>query len=144
MRLEEIDLAEAATILIAVGDGVLADSLRFSLGLEGFDVRLCDEHSLPRAMAGADAPGCLVLDHDVFARMLNSNNERRFAGLSFPVILMVGPQDRKDGRPRGAIRRDPCCRDAAAWGGAARHDQVGSRRNHAASARAASRLKRIG
>ena len=43
---------------------------------------------------------------------------------------------------RGAIRRDPCCRDAAAWGGAARHDQVGSRRDHAASARAAPRLKR--
>jgi hypothetical protein len=49
MCLREIDLAEAATILIAVG--VLADSLRFSLGLEGFDVRLCDEHSLPRTMA---------------------------------------------------------------------------------------------
>ena len=95
MRLEEIDLAEAATILIAVGDGVLADSLRFSLGLEGFDVRLCDELSLPRAMAGADAPGCLVLDHDVFARMLNGNNERRFAGLSFPVILMVGHKTEK-------------------------------------------------
>ena len=39
MRLKEIDLAEAATILIAVGDGVLANSLRFSLELEGFDVR---------------------------------------------------------------------------------------------------------
>ena len=29
MRLKENDLTEAATILIAVGDGVLADSLRF-------------------------------------------------------------------------------------------------------------------
>ena len=77
-------MAEAATILIAVGDGVLADSLRFSLELEGFEVRLCDEYSLPRAMAGADAPGCLVLDQDVFARMLNGNNERRFVGLGFP------------------------------------------------------------
>ena len=64
MRLKEIDLAEAATILIAVGDGALADSLRFSLGLEGFDMRLCDE------------PGCLVLDHEVFARMLSGNNEQ--------------------------------------------------------------------
>ena len=95
MRLKECDLAEAATILIAVGDGVLADSLRFSLGLEGFDVRLCDEHSLPRAMAEADAPGCLVLDHDVFARMLNGNNERRFVGLGFPVVLMVGHKTEK-------------------------------------------------
>lgn len=95
MRLKECDLAEAATILIAVGDGVLADSLRFSLGLEGFDVRLCDEHSLPRAMAGAEAPGCLVLDHDVFARMLNGNNERRFVGLGLPVIVMVGHKTEK-------------------------------------------------
>ncbi len=95
MRLKECDLAEAATILIAVGDGVLADSLRFSLGLEGFDVRLCDEHSLPRSMAGADAPGCLVLDQDVFARMLNGKSERRFAGLGFPVILMVGHKTEK-------------------------------------------------
>jgi FixJ family two-component response regulator len=95
MRLKECDLAEAATILIAVGDGVLADSLRFSLGLEGFDARLCDEHSLPRAMAAADPPGCLVLDHDVFARMLNGNNERRFVGLGFPVLLMVGHQTEK-------------------------------------------------
>ena len=141
MRLKEIDLAEAATILIGVGDGVLADSLRFSLGLEGFDVRLCDEHSLPRATAEADAPGCLVLDHEVFARMLSGNNERRFAGLGFPVILMVGTRPR-NGSPRGAIRRDPCRRDAAAWGGAARHDQVGSSAKPCRSARAAE-LKRI-
>ena len=116
MRLKECDLAEAATILIAVGDGVLADSLRFSLGLEGFDVRLCDEHSLPRAMAGADAPGCLVLDHDVFARMLNGNNERRFVGLGFPVILMVGHTDRESDCARTASRRDPHRRKAAARG----------------------------
>ena len=29
MRFKEVDLAEDATILIAVSDGVLADSLRF-------------------------------------------------------------------------------------------------------------------
>src|SRR4029078_13152130 len=81
--------------LIAVGDGVLADSLRFSLGLEGFDVRLCDEGSLPRAMAGGERPGGLVLYHDVFARMLNGDNERRFVGLGFPVILMVGHKTEK-------------------------------------------------
>ena len=95
MRLKEIDVAEAATILIAVGDGVLADSLRFSLELEGFDVQLCDEHSLTRAIAGAEAPGCLLLDHDVFARMVNGSGERRFAGLGFPVILMTGHKTEK-------------------------------------------------
>jgi FixJ family two-component response regulator len=86
MRLRENDLAEAGTILIAVGDGVLADSLRFSLELEGFDVKLCDEQSLLRAMEMNDAArSCLVLDQDVFARMA----DRRFDALGVPVILMV-------------------------------------------------------
>ncbi|MGA7457143.1 MAG: hypothetical protein WBW51_07470 [Methyloceanibacter sp.] len=88
-------MAEAATILIAVGDGVLADSLRFSLELEGFEVKLCDEHSLMRAVGGAEAPACLVLDHDVFARMVNGSSPRRFAGLGFPVILMLGHKTEK-------------------------------------------------
>ena len=140
MRLKECDLADAANILIAVGDGVLANSLRFSLGLEGFDVRLCDEHSLLRAMAGAEAPGCLVLDHDVFARMLNGDNERRFVGLGFPVILMVEPQDRESDCARTAGRRDPHRRKAAARQRAARHDQIGARRNRYAPPRAALRL----
>ena len=55
-------------------------------------LRLCDEQSLARAFAAAEAPGCLVLDQDVFARMVNGGGERRFAGLGFPVILMVGHQ----------------------------------------------------
>ena len=85
MRLKEKDLAEAATILIAVGDGVLADSLRFSLELEGYAVKLCDEHSLPRTIGAGEPQGCLVLDQDVFARMA----DRRFDALGVPVILMV-------------------------------------------------------
>jgi FixJ family two-component response regulator len=90
MCVQQINLAEAATILIAVGDGVLADSLRFSLELEGFDVRLCDEQSLLPVTGGAEPPGCLVLDHDVFVRMVQGDAERRFVGLGLPVILMVG------------------------------------------------------
>ena len=85
MRLKDNDLAEAATILIAVGDGVLADSLRFSLELEGYAVKLCDEHSLPRTIGAGEPQGCLVLDQDVFARMA----DRRFDALGVPVILMV-------------------------------------------------------
>jgi FixJ family two-component response regulator len=49
----------------------------------------------PAPWPGADAPGCLVLDHDVFVRMLNGNNERRFAKLGFPVILMVGHKNER-------------------------------------------------
>ncbi len=85
------DLAEAATILIAVGDGVLADSLRFSLELEGYAVKLCDEYSLLRAIAASEPQGCLVLDQDVFARMA----DRRFDGFGVPVVLMV---ERQTGR----------------------------------------------
>jgi FixJ family two-component response regulator len=88
MRLKEIDVAGAGTILIAVGDGVVADSLRFSLELEGFEVKLCDEQSLFRAMAVAGASRCLVLDQDVFARLVGGDG--RFAAFGIPVILMVG------------------------------------------------------
>ena len=83
-------MVEAATILIAVGDGVLADSLRFSLELEGFEVKLCDEHSLFRAMAADEASGCVVLDQDVFARTVDGEDGRRFAAYGIPVVLMVG------------------------------------------------------
>lgn len=83
-------MTEAATILIAVGDGVLADSLRFSLELEGFNVKLCDEHSVFRAITEEKAPSCLVLDHDVFQRMVNSRGELPFAERGIPVVLMVG------------------------------------------------------
>lgn len=88
MRLKEIDLTEAATVLIAVGDGVLADSMRFSLELEGFEVKLCDEFSLPRAIVTHAAQGCLVLDQAVFGRM--SERDCSFANCGIPVVLMVG------------------------------------------------------
>jgi len=90
MRVGEIALAQAETILIAVGDGVLADSLRFSLELEGFSIRFCDEHSLLPAMSAPSVHGgCLVLDQDVFARMVEGDRGRLFADPDMPVILMV-------------------------------------------------------
>jgi FixJ family two-component response regulator len=91
MRLQEMDLLETATILVAVGDGVLADSLRFSLELEGFDVKLCDEFSLPNAIA--ENSGCLVLDQEVFARM--SCGKRSLAEYGMPVVLLVGHESER-------------------------------------------------
>ena len=70
MRLGVARLAD--TILIAVSDGVLADSLRFALELEGFVARFCDEQSLLSDM-GRGQGACLVLDQDVFARMVASD-----------------------------------------------------------------------
>jgi len=87
---EETDLAEAATILIATGDGVLADSLRFSLELEGFDAQFCDECSLLPAMTARRTPGCLVLDQDVFTRMMDREAEPVLAEIGIPVVLLVG------------------------------------------------------
>lgn len=84
---KEMDLAEAATVLIAVSDGVLADSLRFSLELEGFGVTLCDEYSLPRTMAAHTRQGCLVVDQGVYARM--ADGDRRVTGRGIPVVLIV-------------------------------------------------------
>jgi FixJ family two-component response regulator len=89
MRLKEVELVGSATILIAVGDGVLADSLRFSLDLEGYDVSLCEEHSLLAAMTGLEQPGCLVVDQDVFFRLVSGGREQRFAGFDVPIILMA-------------------------------------------------------
>ena len=83
-------MVEAGTILIATSDGVLADSLRFSLELEGFDVELCDECSLLPAVTAQQMPGCLVLDQDVFTRMVDGEFEAPFAEIGIPVVLLVG------------------------------------------------------
>lgn len=90
MRLKETELAQAETILIAVSDGVLADSLRFSLELEGFETRFCEEHSLLATMRAPCVRGvCLVLDQDVFARMVAGAEGGVFADCGMPVVLMV-------------------------------------------------------
>ena len=86
-------MSKAGTILIATGDGVLADSLRFSLELEGFEARLCDELSLLPALATSEAPGCLLLDQDVFARMVEG--EPPLGDLGMPVVLLVGALTRR-------------------------------------------------
>jgi len=86
-------VSKAGTILIATGDGVLADSLRFSLELEGFEAKLCDELSLLPALAASEAPGCVLLDQDVFARMVA--DEPLLGDLGMPVVLLVGTLTRR-------------------------------------------------
>jgi FixJ family two-component response regulator len=88
--LKEPDLLEPATILIGVGDGVLADSLRFALELEGFRVRLCDEYTLSRELPGGETNGCLVLDQGVFARLEDGVGG---AAARVPTVLIVGHQN---------------------------------------------------
>jgi FixJ family two-component response regulator len=88
-------LPKAGTILIATGDGVLADSLRFSLELEGFEAKLCDELSLLPALAASESPGCLVLDEDVFARMIEGEDDPLLGQLGMPVVLLAGTLTRR-------------------------------------------------
>jgi len=75
-------------ILIAVRDAVLADSLRFSLELEGYVAMLCDELTLLPALA--ERPDCLVLDQDVFANLIDADGGGRISQSGVPVVLMVG------------------------------------------------------
>jgi FixJ family two-component response regulator len=82
-------LPEIRAVLIAVSDAVLADSLRFSLELEGYDARVCDEDSLLPAVRNGEAAGCLVLDQKVFVRMTNGDGNGFFTRLGIPVVLMV-------------------------------------------------------
>lgn len=82
-------LPGARIILIAVADGILADSLRFSLELEGFEVKLCDERSLC-ATAEAWMPGCIVFDQEVFTRIVATSGSALIAELGVPTVLMVG------------------------------------------------------
>jgi len=96
MRLREIEVAQAETILIAVSDGVLADSLRFSLELEGYETRFCDEYSLLPVMSAPCVRGaCLVLDQDVFSRIVDGVTGGLSSGNGMPVILMVSESTRR-------------------------------------------------
>jgi DNA-binding NtrC family response regulator len=90
MCTRESRLPAAVTVLVAVGDGVLADSLRFSLELEGYQVKFCDEHSLLGVITAHETPRLLVLDQDIFARMAVRPDECQFDAFGVPVILMVG------------------------------------------------------
>ena len=88
-------MAEVATVLIAVGDAVLADSLRFSLELEGYAARLCDELSLFALTEDEDmaSPGCVVIDQDMFIKLIDGNG--RMALIGMPVVLMVGQKTKR-------------------------------------------------
>jgi FixJ family two-component response regulator len=76
-----------AIVLIAVKDAVLADSLRFSLELEGYEARLWAppfepaENTQPRA--------CLLLDQDVFTTVLRCGDDEVIRRLGIPIVLMA-------------------------------------------------------
>ena len=83
-------MSQSGTVLIAVRDGMLADSLRFSLELEGYETRFCDEHALSPILRAPHLHGtCLVLDQDVFSRVAQAGESELPSDPGVPVILMV-------------------------------------------------------
>lgn len=83
-------MSQTGTVLIAVGDGILADSLRFSLELEGYETRFCDEHALsPLLRAPCVRSACVVLDQDVFSRVADAGDKKLPCDSCVPIILMV-------------------------------------------------------
>jgi FixJ family two-component response regulator len=80
-------LAETGTVLIAVRDTVLADSLRFSLELEGYQARLC-EPPVER-LADVELRTCLLLDQEVFTTLWGRGGPGVLTRFGLPTVLMV-------------------------------------------------------
>ena len=86
-------MADAGTVLIAVRDSVLADSLRFSLELEGYEARLC-EPPIERP-ADVELRTCLVLDQEVFATLWGRGGTGVFTRFGLPTVLMVNQRTQR-------------------------------------------------
>jgi FixJ family two-component response regulator len=90
---EDSNLAEAGKVLIAVKDRVLADSLRFSLELEGYEAKVCERPSDP--LNDGELRTCLLLDQDVFAALCGEGGFRNLKRFGVPTVLMVNQRTRR-------------------------------------------------
>jgi len=86
-------LAEAGTVLIAVRDRVLAESLRFSLELEGYEARLCAPPL--ETLADVELKTCLLLDQEVFAALWGRQGAGVLTRFSLPTVLMVNQRTQR-------------------------------------------------
>lgn len=86
-------MADAGTVLIAVRDSVLADSLRFSLELEGYEARLC-EPPIERP-ADVELRTCLLLDQEVFASLWGRGGTGVLTRFGLPTVLMVNQRTQR-------------------------------------------------
>ena len=80
-------MPQSGTVLIAVRDRVLADSLRFSLELEGYEAKLC-EPPIDR-LANGEHRTCLLLDQEVFTMMRGRGGAGVLTRFGLPTVLMV-------------------------------------------------------
>lgn len=86
-------MAQAGTVLIAVRDSVLADSLRFSLELEGYEARLC-EPPIERP-ANLKLRTCLLLDQEVFTTIWGKGGGGVLTRVGLPTVLMVNQRTQR-------------------------------------------------
>jgi DNA-binding NtrC family response regulator len=80
-------LAPSGTVLIAVRDSVLADSLRFSLELEGYEAKLCEPPV--DGLVNGEPRTCLLLDQEVFAALRGRGGASVLTRFGLPTVLMV-------------------------------------------------------
>ena len=80
-------MAQSGTVLIAVRDQVLADSLRFSLELEGYEAKLWEEPV--DGLANGEHRTCLLLDQEEFATMRGRGGAGILTRFGLPTVLIV-------------------------------------------------------
>lgn len=80
-------MAKSGTVLIAVRDTVLADSLRFSLELEGYEAKLCEPQI--DGVTDGELRTCLLLDQDVFTSLWAKGGSGVLRRFRLPTVLMV-------------------------------------------------------
>jgi hypothetical protein len=86
-------LAEAGIVLIAVRDSVLADSLRFSLELEGYQAKLCEPPLDPPP--DGELRTCLLLDQEVFTALWGRVGTGVLTRFGLPTVLMVNQRTQR-------------------------------------------------
>ena len=89
-------MAEAGTVLIAVRDSVLADSLRFSLELEGYEAKLCERPLDPPADGALRT--CLLLDQEVFTTLWGRGGTGALTRFGLPTVRDILTELEKPGR----------------------------------------------
>lgn len=96
---------DGAVVLVVDDDEAVRGALKFSLELEGFDVRLYDGREMLLADRDLPAEGCLVIDHrspdmDGLALL----RDLRARQVEMPAILMVSDHlsEKLRGRATGA------------------------------------------
>ena len=86
-------MAEAGTVIIAVRDSVLADSLRFSLELEGYQVRFC-EPPIDR-LDDLELRTCLLLDQEIFTTLWGRGGTGVLTRFDLPTVLLVNQRTQR-------------------------------------------------